>query len=217
ALVGDLRDVHQTVLARQDLYEGAEVHQPYYLALVDAADLDVRGNQLDPALRLAAGRTDDGCDLDGAVVLDVDRGAGLLGDRANHGATLADHLADLLRVDLHRNDGGGPLGHRLAGFRQHLGHFTQDVQARLPRLVECDLHDLLGDALDLYVHLQGGHAIGGARYLEVHVAEVILVAENVGQDLVAVAFEHEAHRDSSDRCLDRHPCVHEREARAADA
>src|SRR4029450_1857895 len=55
ALVGDLRDVHEAVLAGQDLDECAEVHQPHDLALVDAPDFDVRRDQLDPALRFAAG------------------------------------------------------------------------------------------------------------------------------------------------------------------
>ena len=41
------------------------------------------------------------------------------------------------------------------------------------------LHDLFGDAGDLDVHLQGGDALLGAGHLEVHVAEMILVAENV--------------------------------------
>jgi hypothetical protein len=43
------------------------------------------------------------------------------------------------------------------------------------------LHDLLGDAGDLDVHLQRGDAVGGAGDLEVHVAEVVLVTEDVGQ------------------------------------
>ena len=55
----------------------------------------------------------------------------------------------------------------------------------------------------------------GAGDLEVHVAEVILVAEDVGEDDVVVAFLHEAHRDAGDRRLDRHAGVHERERAAA--
>ena len=63
-----------------------------------------------------------------------------------------------------------------------LRHLAEDVQAavlapgrgRLP-------HDLLGDALDLDVHLQRGDAFRGAGDLEVHVAEMILVAEDVGE------------------------------------
>ena len=49
------------------------------------------------------------------------------------------------------------------------------------RLAERDLHDLLGDAGDLDVHLQRGDAVLGAGHLEVHVAEVVLVAQDVGQ------------------------------------
>src|SRR6478752_1820688 len=40
-------------------------------------------------------------------------------------------------------------------------------------------HDLARDAEDLDVHLQRGNAVGRAGHLEVHVAEVILVAEDV--------------------------------------
>ena len=41
------------------------------------------------------------------------------------------------------------------------------------------------DALDLDVHLQRGDAVAGAGDLEIHVAEVILVAEDVGEHLEA--------------------------------
>ena len=37
----------------------------------------------------------------------------------------------------------------------------------------------------------------GARDLEVHVAEVILVAEDVGEDGEVLAFEDQAHRDAA--------------------
>ena len=55
----------------------------------------------------------------------------------------------------------------------------------------------------------------GARDLEVHVAEVVLVAEDVGQHREAVAFLDQAHRDAGDVRLDRHAGVHQREAAAA--
>src|SRR5690606_11483275 len=86
ALVRDLRDVHQAVLARGDGHERAEVHQLGDLALVDAARLDVRGDLLDARLRSLAGGGVDRGGGDGAVVLDVDLGAGLLGDPLDHRA-----------------------------------------------------------------------------------------------------------------------------------
>ena len=91
----------------------------------------------------------------------------------------------------------------------------EDVHAAFARLRQRDRHDLLGDALDLDVHLQRGDAAVGAGDLEVHVAEVILVAEDVGQHGEAVAFLDEAHRDAGDVRLHRHAGVHQREAAAA--
>jgi hypothetical protein len=89
------------------------------------------------------------------------------------------------------------------------------VHAALARLRQRDRHDFLRDALDLDVHLQRGDAAIGAGHLEVHVAEVILVAEDVGQHREAVAFLDEAHRDAGDVRLRGHTGVHQREARAA--
>ncbi len=56
----------------------------------------------------------------------------------------------------------------------------------------------------------------GAGDLEVHVAVVVFLAGDVGQDGEAVAVGDEAHRDAGDRRLDRHARVHERERAAAD-
>src|SRR5690606_35892835 len=110
ALSGDLRDVHQAVLARQDGHERTEVHDLGDLALVDPARLDVRGDLLDALLGGIGGGGVDRGDDDGAVVLDVDLGPGLLGDGLDGRATLADHLADLVRVDLHGQQARGELG-----------------------------------------------------------------------------------------------------------
>src|ERR671936_319969 len=65
-----------------------------------------------------------------------------------------------------------------------------------PGLVERLLEDLAGQAVDLDVHLQRADSAPRAGDLEVHVAEVVLVAEDVGQDDVVIALLHEAHRDA---------------------
>ena len=44
-----------------------------------------------------------------------------------------------------------------------------------------------------------GDAVLGAGHLEVHVAEMIFVAENVGEHREALAFQDEAHGDARDR------------------
>ncbi len=56
----------------------------------------------------------------------------------------------------------------------------------------------------------------GAGDLEVHVAEMILVAENVRQHSVARVFQDEAHRDASRRPLQGNTRIHQRQRSAAD-
>ena len=52
-VVGELADADEAFLARQDLDEGAEAHDPGDLAEVEGADLDLAGQALDPLDRLA--------------------------------------------------------------------------------------------------------------------------------------------------------------------
>ena len=106
-LVVQLADVAQAVPARQDLDEGAEVLDRGDPALVDLADLHLLGQRLDLGLGgLGAGGVQVR-NVNGAVVLDVDLGAGRLLDALDGLAARADQQADLLRVDL---DGEQPRG-----------------------------------------------------------------------------------------------------------
>ena len=71
------------------------------------------------------------------------------------------------------------------------------------------------EAVDLGVELQRGDELGRAGDLEVHVAERVLGAEDVGEGRVLALGVDEAHGDAGDRRLDRHAGVHQRQRRAA--
>ena len=73
------------------------------------------------------------------------------------------------------------------------------MQAPVPGLVEGGVHDVLGDGRDLEVHLQGRHANLRAGHLEVHVAQMVLVAEDVGEHGEAVVLLDQAHGDAGHR------------------
>ena len=90
------------------------------------------------------------------------------------------------------------------------------MHAGLAGLGQRHLHDLAGDALDLDVHLQRGHALLGTGHLEVHVAQVIFIAQDVGQHGELVAFLDQAHGDTRHVTLDWHTGIHQRQAAAAD-
>ena len=102
------------------------------------------------------------------------------------------------------------------GRLERLGHLVEDVEPADAGLLERLLEDVAAQALDLDVHLEGRDALARAGDLEVHVAVVVFLAGDVGQDREAVAVGDEAHRDARDRRLDRHARVHERERAAAD-
>src|SRR5690606_14693525 len=154
--------------------------------------------------------------LHGTVVFDVDGGLGFFTDATDGGAALADHVTDLVRVDLHGNHGRGVGRQFAARLGKHLVHLAEDVQTRFQSLVQRAFHDLFGDALDLDVHLQRGHAIGGTGNLEVHVAQVVFVTEDVGQNGKLVAFLDQTHGDTGHRRLHRHASVHQGQRGAAD-
>ena len=98
-----------------------------------------------------------------------------------------------------------------------LGHLVEDVEAALTGLLQGFGQHLVGEAVDLDVHLAGGDAIAGTRDLEVHVTKVVLVAEDVGEDgiFAGLAITDHTHGHASDGLAHRHASVHQGEAATA--
>ena len=102
--LADLRDVQQSVLARQQRHERAErrrLHDRAHEPLAHLGHVRV-GDRVDRVPRGVGRRAVGRADVDRAVVLDGDLGAGLVLDRVDHLALRADDLADLVHRDLQR-------------------------------------------------------------------------------------------------------------------
>ena len=206
--------MQQAVLARQQLDEGAEALDGDYGAGVLLANLRDFDNLLDAGLgQLAAGVF--GCDIDCAVLGDLDGGAGLFLQAADYLAAAADDLADLIHRDLYRDDARRVLAQLGAGGVDGLNHLVKDESPSLFGLLQRLSQDVYGQALGLVVHLQGSDAALGAADLEVHVAEEVLDALDVGKHGHAVALFYQPHRDARDRTGNRHAGVHQGQGRAA--
>ena len=78
-------------------------------------------------------------------------------------------FSGLIRIDWMRGAYGESSDVRL---RQGLHHLIQDEHAALVGLGKRLLQHLVGESLDLDVHLERGHAIRRAGDLEVHIAQV---------------------------------------------
>src|ERR1019366_5954228 len=208
---GELRDVEQSVHAGQDLneapvrldaHDGAEILGP---DLRHGRDLADRLDALLGGPEVARGHRD------GAVVLHVDLAGVLLLERADRLAAGADDVADLLFGHGDRQKARRERRELGARGLQRLLHLVEDEEAAVARLFERLLEDLRRDAADLDVHLERGDALAGAGDLEVHVAVMVFLARDVGQNGESVAFLHESHRDARDRALDGHAGAHERD------
>jgi hypothetical protein len=116
----------------------------------------------------------------------------------------ADDVADLVDGNLDGLDAGRGVAQLGAGLGDFLEHGVEDEGAAFLGLLERGAEDFGGQALGLVVHLQGGDALGGARHLEVHVAQEVFEALDVGEDDVLVAFLDKAHGDAGHGRLDRH-------------
>src|SRR5208283_3577854 len=118
----ELGDVDEAVLGAEEIDEGPKLDGLDDRAVVNRPDFRLRGDRLDPVycgLDLGAVA---GGDLYGAIVLDVDLGASLFDNLADHLAARADDLADLVGRDLHRLDARGELAELGARAGDRLAH-----------------------------------------------------------------------------------------------
>ena len=212
--------MQQAVGARGQVHERAETGGLNDLAVVNLARFrDMRvGDGIDDALRLLGSLAALGGDVDGAVVLDGDLGAGVLLDLIDHLALRADNLADL--VDRHL--GGDDTRSERAHFGRAVDALVDQVENRgagFLRLLQCGGEHVGRNTVELGVQLQRGDELGGTCHLEVHIAECVLSAQDVGQRLVDVlavnVTRDQAHRDACNRGLQRHAGGQQRQSGGA--
>src|SRR6056297_317866 len=216
AAVLDLADMHQPVTLAEEVHESPEIDDLDDLAVIDLALFRLGHDRPDHVIglldRLAVGRRN----LDDPLVVDVDLGTRHFDDLADHLAARPDDFTDLVGGDLHGLD-ARRVDAEISGPRKRLVHLAQDMHAPGFRLFQRLLHDLGRDARDLDIHLQRGDALCGAGHLEIHVAKVIFVTEDIRQDReLAVFFEHKAHGYTGNGCLERHARIHHRQRPATD-
>ena len=208
--------MHQSVLARQDIDERPEVHQLRHSSPVYLADFNFRGDVFDAFARGIAGRLVAGINLDVAVVVDIDGRAGLVRDRADGGAALADNVPDLVRMYFDGGDAGGIFRHFRTRPTEHRVHPLKNMQPACPGLGQGHLHDLPGNARHLDIHLQRADAGFRTGHLEIHIAEMVFITHDVRQHHKFFFFLDQAHGDAGHGRSYPDARVHQRQACAAD-
>ena len=208
----------QSVLAGDELDEGAEVGETADLAGDDVAHHQLAGQALDAAAGQVEHSLVGGADGHAALVRNVNGAAGFLDDGPDDPAARPNYGANLFHRNLNANHLGGVAAHLRPGLRQGLVHLVQDVQPSLAGLFQGFAEDGFGESLNLAVHLEGVDTLGGAGDLEVHVAKEVFHALNIAEDGIGTTgLGNQPHGDAGHRGGDGHAGVHQGQGAAADA
>ena len=221
ALPVELADMQQAFLARHEFHEAAVGHDAHHLGVVGLADL----RDSHDGAYLGHSGVDAG--LVGSrhlylahaiLFVDGDGGSGLLLHTLDDLSTRANDSADILLGNLECLDARHLRLEVGARSVEHLQHLIQHMLASVLGLHKSLLEDLVGEAVAFDIHLCSGESVACTGGLEVHVAQVVLIAENVAKHGIFLLSRvlDEAHGDTGYGILDRHTGVHERQTACAD-
>ena len=159
--------------------------------------------------------------MDGTVVLDIDLRASLGHDALDRFAAGSDKRADFLRIDFNCLNPRRVLRKFSARCVERAAHDLENLRPRFFGALDRFGHDLVTDARKFEIELITGDAIVGAAKFEVHVAEMVFGADDVGQKLITfklsifALLRDEADRNSGNDSFHGNSGVHEREHSAA--
>ena len=193
----------EAISTGHDFDKGAKILHAGNGTIVDTSHFHVGGECIDHTLGMFRRFLVGGSDRDGPILVNLDDRTGLFLDRANILATRSNQGTDLFGIDLELGQlrgVGRNLIPRLANATQHR---LEDIHPGDLRLLQRGHNDLLADPVNLEIQLDTGDPVLGTGNLEVHIAEVILVADNVGQqNPLIVRLLHHTDGDTRHRLFD---------------
>ena len=216
----DFGDVQETFFRRHELNEATVGHDAHYLGVIDFAHLgdghdgaDLCHGGIDAVL--VGSRN---LDLAHAVFfVDRDGGTGFFLHALDDLTSGSNNGADEFLGNFEGFDAGHMGLVVFAGMIERFHHLAENVFATGFGLCERLFENLVGKAVALDVHLRSRETFERSRGLEVHIAQVIFVTEDVGEHsiLVFAGILDETHGNTRDGCLERHTGVHQREGSGA--
>ncbi len=201
--------MHKGLYIGQNLDNCANIHDLAHLANIIPANFWALVIIADHLARFLEGLGRGRENGDFAGILDIHGSAGGLGNGLDILAARANDQANDIGID-HQFRMLGRVRRKLgARFGDNPGHFAKNMQPALPGLAHGRAHDVRGQTCNFDIHLHAGNAVGRAGNLEVHIAQGIFIAKNVGQDNKLVAFPDQPHGHAGNRRAHRHARIHQ--------
>ena len=178
----------QAIATGQDFNKRTEVFHAADRSVVDLADLDGCCASFDSFQRLLSQWPVGSGHRDTTILGYFDDSLSLFLDSADVLSTRTDQHADFVGLDLSNQQSRRVFGQLFAWSRDFGQHRAKDVDASFTRLSHRSFHHLKTDTANLQVQLDAGDTDLSSSDFEVHIAEVIFAAQNIGQQFVLVTF-----------------------------
>src|SRR5579859_6386967 len=96
-------------------------------------------------------------------------------------------------------------------------HCLEDMQAAFAGLFQSFAHSVHAEAVYLYIHLYAANALTGTRDLKIHIAEMIFVTQDIGEDGIFPIgrARNKPHRYSAYVLRERNAGIHQSQAACA--
>ena len=207
--------MHQAFCTWEDFDESTKIYCALDHTQIQFANLGFLSEFTQHAQGLVGGVSVGACNQDGSIIFDSDSDTALFLHSTNGATTGANDVADLVLLDLQLGNARSIRSDVFTGLADGLGHFIENVNPTFASLAQSFCHDFPADGVDLGVHLECCDSVFGSRDLEVHVAKVIFVAQDVRQNGEVIAFLDEPHRNASYGSFERNTRIHQCQCRTA--
>src|SRR5262249_36661158 len=185
AKIRELGNVHKPIFTWENFDERAEILRRDYASLIRLPDLDFARHATYDFLRACHAFAAGGVNVYGSIVLNVNFSAGFRDNALNDFAAGPDEGSDFLGINFDCLDPWRVLGQFRSRLVQCAAHDVENLRARFFRALDRFCHDPMADTSELQIELKTGDARIRSAELEVHIAKMILGADDVGQQFIA--------------------------------
>src|SRR5574344_840085 len=212
----------ESVLTRHNLYEAAIRHDGAYSSLIDLANFrhshdgtDLSKSSVDGSLvrtaHLYLAHT--------AVFIDGNGSASLFLHSLDNLSTRADDSTDKLFRNGECLDTWNLRFHLSTWLSDGISNLSEDIFAAGLCLQQCFLKDVEAKSVALDIHLCSCQAVFCTGSLEVHIAQVVFITEDIAQYSVFIFTRvlNQTHSDTADRLLHRNTGIHQSQSTCANS
>ena len=170
----------QAITVWHKVHKRTKVHNFHNGTIINLTFFWFGNNTFDPIDSSLSNRSIHSGHRHDTIFVDIDSSACFFCDFTNGLTTRTDHITNLFLVNLEGLNTWSIRTDFCTWFSNGFSHLTQNVHTTFMSLLQSNLHDFFGDGCDLNIHLQSGHAVFCTSDLEVHIAQVIFITQDIG-------------------------------------